>query len=149
MAKVKALYLRIFQDLIEGAHEGAGIGDRFLGHVERCAALLHLVDGTNQDVALAYRTVRHELAAYGGGLADKLQILALNKIDALSEDDIAEKKAALAEASGGKIYSVSGVSGAGLPELLGALMTLAEAARRQQADHAVEAEMGKSSGWKP
>ena len=135
--------------LIEGAHEGAGIGDQFLGHVERCAALLHLVDGTNDDVADAYHTVRHELSAYGGGLEDKMQILALNKIDALSDMEIAEKKDALARASGGEVFAVSGVSGAGLPELLGDLMTLAQAARRQNAAPADSAESDGDTGWTP
>ncbi len=135
--------------LIEGAHEGAGIGDRFLGHVERCAALLHLVDGTNDDVADAYRTVRHELAAYGGGLNEKLQILALNKIDALSDMEIGEKKDALTKASGGEVFTVSGVSGIGLPALLGELMTLAQAARRQSAAPAESTESDEKTGWTP
>ncbi len=70
--------------LIEGAHEGAGLGDRFLGHVERCAVLLHLIDGAAGDVVDAWRTVREELAAYGGGLADKPEIIVLNKADAMT-----------------------------------------------------------------
>ena len=70
--------------LIEGAHEGAGLGDRFLGHVERCAVLLHLVDGAAGDVVRAWRTVREELAAYGGGLADKPELIGLNKADAMT-----------------------------------------------------------------
>ena len=69
--------------LIEGAHEGAGLGDRFLGHVERCRVLLHLVDGTSEHAGNAYKTVRAELEAYGHGLADKPEIVALNKVDAL------------------------------------------------------------------
>ena len=69
--------------LIEGAHEGAGLGDRFLGHVERCRVLLHLVDGTGEHAGEAYKTVRAELEAYGEGLADKPEIVALNKADAL------------------------------------------------------------------
>src|SRR5690242_6868968 len=82
--------------LIEGASEGAGLGTRFLGHIERCAGLLHLVDGTQDDVAAAYRTVRAELRAYGGNLARKKEIVALNKIDALSPEEIEAKQAALA-----------------------------------------------------
>src|SRR5206468_6024742 len=70
--------------LIEGAHEGAGLGDRFLGHVERCRVLLHLVDGTGKDAGKAYKTVRTELEAYQGHLADKIEIVALNKIDAMT-----------------------------------------------------------------
>lgn len=135
--------------LIEGAHEGAGIGDRFLGHVERCAALLHLVDGSEEDVAGAYRTVRSELIAYGGGLAEKKQILALNKIDALTDEEIAEKKAALEDASKGDVFTVSGVSGAGTPELLGALMTLAQSARDSDAENAIGDDAPADATWSP
>ena len=81
--------------LIEGAHEGVGLGDRFLGHVERCRVLLHLVDGTAGDAGAAYRTVRAELSAYGHGLADKPEIVALNKADALSADEIKRQVTAL------------------------------------------------------
>src|SRR6202008_2255524 len=77
--------------LIEGAHEGVGLGDRFLGHVERCRVLLHLVDGTGEDAGTAYRTVRAELAAYGHELAEKPEILALNKADAMSADEIKQQ----------------------------------------------------------
>jgi len=115
--------------LIEGAHEGAGIGVRFLGHVERCAALLHLVDGTQEDVALAYRTVRNELDAYGGGLADKEEIVALNKIDALGEEEIAEKQKALCEEAGVRVRPISGVAQRNLTPLLGVLFLLAQASR--------------------
>ena len=89
--------------LIEGAHEGAGLGDRFLGHVERCRVLLHLVDGTGKDAGAAYRTVRHELDAYGHGLAQKPEIVALTKSDALSAEEIEAQVARLARAMrGGK-----------------------------------------------
>ena len=108
--------------LIEGAHEGAGIGDRFLGHIERTRVLLHLVDGTQDDVAEAYRVVRGELAAYGGGLDEKPEIVALNKCDSLVAEDIKEKLEALAEACGQKVYPLSGVAGIGLKEILGALL---------------------------
>ncbi|MDH3232284.1 MAG: GTPase ObgE [Alphaproteobacteria bacterium] len=111
--------------LIEGAHEGKGIGDRFLGHVERCGVLLHLVDGTEDDVAGAYRTIRGELEAYGHGLADKAELVALNKIDALTKVEIVDKAAALAEAAGvaeRDIFSISGVTGAGVEHLLAALL---------------------------
>jgi GTP-binding protein len=104
--------------LIEGAHEGTGLGDRFLGHVERCTVLLHLVDGTQDDVAGAYKTIRTELEAYGHGLWKKKELVALNKIDALTEDVIAEKRAALEEACGHSVYAVSGVSGQGVQEVL-------------------------------
>lgn len=108
--------------LIEGAHEGAGIGDRFLGHIERTRVLLHLVDGTQDDVAEAYRVVRGELAAYGGGLDEKPVIVALNKCDSLVAEDIKTKLEALEAVSGQKVYPLSGVAGIGLKEILGALL---------------------------
>src|SRR6185436_5722242 len=86
--------------LIEGASEGAGLGTRFLGHVERCAGVLHLIDGTEEDVAANYRTIREELEAYGHGLAGKTEIVGLNKIDALDPEEVAEKRRALARAAG-------------------------------------------------
>ena len=107
--------------LIEGAHEGAGLGDRFLGHVERCAVLLHLVDGAAGHVVDAWRTVRAELASYGGGLAEKPELIALNKVDAMSAREIASRRAALAKASGQVVHLVSGATGAGVPELLRAV----------------------------
>jgi GTP-binding protein len=113
--------------LIEGAHEGAGLGTRFLGHVERCRALLHLVDGTQDDIATAYKTVRGELRAYGGNLARKKEIVALNKTDAMTEEDIETKRAALAKVSRKTVHVISGVSGAGVQKLLGELMKLVEA----------------------
>lgn len=104
--------------LIEGANEGAGLGTRFLGHVERSASLIHLIDGTQEDVAGAYRIIRHELDAYGAGLADKTEILALNKIDALTPEAREEKAAELEAASGRRPMLVSGVSGEGVTDLL-------------------------------
>ncbi|MSO72548.1 MAG: GTPase ObgE [Rhodospirillaceae bacterium] len=107
--------------LIEGAHEGAGLGDRFLGHVERCAVLLHLVDGTGEDVGAAYKTVRKELKAYGGSLAGKREIVALNKCDALDDLTRVDKLAALTKASRKKVVMLSGVSGEGRTETLRSL----------------------------
>ena len=74
--------------LIEGAHEGLGLGDRFLGHVERCGAMIHLVDATGEHAGAAYRTIRNELAAYGGGVAEKPEIVALSKVDAVDEETL-------------------------------------------------------------
>ena len=108
--------------LIEGAHEGAGIGDRFLGHIERCRVLLHLVDGTDPDPAESWRVIRGELSAYGGGLDEKPEVLALNKCDALTSDEIKERIAALERVSGAKVFPLSGVSGIGLKPVLGALL---------------------------
>jgi GTP-binding protein len=121
--------------LIEGAHEGAGLGARFLGHIERCGVLLHLVDGTGEDLTGAYRTLRAELEAYGGGLAGKTEILALNKIDALDEELIEAQAAELAAAAGlepGEVLRVSGATGAGVPELLRALARQITAWREAQ-----------------
>ncbi|MEM8554913.1 MAG: GTPase ObgE [Pseudomonadota bacterium] len=107
--------------LIEGAHEGRGIGDRFLGHVERCAVLLHLVDGTSEDVAADYHTIIHELEAYGGALADKPRLTVLNKVDALDDEERAERRSALEQACGERVREMSGVSGAGVTDVLRAL----------------------------
>ena len=104
--------------LIEGAHEGAGLGDRFLGHIERCGVILHLVDGTAEDVVADYRTVRAELAAYGFGLEDKAVVLALNKCDALQEGDMEEKLAALEREANRPVAKLSGVTGLGRDEIL-------------------------------
>ena len=107
--------------LIEGAHEGAGLGDQFLGHVERCRVLLHLVDATGEDVAADYKTVRVELAAYSDELAKKKEIVALSKCDALDAETIAEKAEALKKAAKKKPLILSAVSGLGMKEALFAL----------------------------
>ena len=107
--------------LIEGANEGAGLGTRFLGHVERCRVLVHLIDGTLDDVAGAYQTVRREVEAYGGSLAEKPELVALNKADALSDEDKAEKQELLALASGAEVAVISGISGDGLQTLMAVL----------------------------
>ncbi len=131
--------------LIEGASEGHGLGDRFLGHVERCGVLLHLVDGAAEDPAADYRIVRDELEAYGHGLDAKSVIVALNKIDALDADERAARAAALAAAVGQPVRPVSGVSGEGMPELLAELashVSAYRAARRAAAD-------GDAADWSP
>ncbi|OBY27249.1 GTPase ObgE [Leisingera sp. JC1] len=107
--------------LIEGAHEGKGIGDRFLGHVERCAVLLHLIDGTSETVVEDYETIIGELEAYGGVLATKTRITALNKVDAIDPEELDEKRKALEEAVGGPVHLMSGVSRQGVNEILRAL----------------------------
>ncbi|MFH5924596.1 GTPase ObgE [Roseomonas xinghualingensis] len=115
--------------LIEGAHEGAGLGDRFLGHIERCAVLLHLIDGTQPDPADAYRTVRAELEGYGGGLSEKPEIVALNKMDAMTPQARTSRVKALARAIGKEPLLISGATGAGVPEALRALANAVKAAR--------------------
>lgn len=100
--------------LIEGAADGAGIGDRFLGHVERCRVLLHLVDANDQDVASSYRIIRDELAAYGAGLSDKPVVVALNKIDTLDDELISALSAELVEASGAPVIPISGAAQIGV-----------------------------------
>jgi len=108
--------------LIEGAADGAGIGDRFLGHIERCRVLLHLVDANDDDVAESYRIVRDELEAYGGGLIDKPHIVALNKIDMLDEELIEALSAELAEESGTDVIPLSGAAGTGVDWVLDKLL---------------------------
>ena len=108
--------------LIEGAADGAGIGDRFLGHIERCRVLLHLIDANDEDVAESYRIVREELSAYGAGLDDKPVVVALNKIDTLDDELIAALSAELEEASGGPVIPLSGVSGVGVDWVLDRLL---------------------------
>jgi GTP-binding protein len=119
--------------LIEGAHEGAGLGDRFLGHVERCAVLLHLVDGAAGDVVQAWRTVRQELTAYGNGLDAKPEIIGLNKSDDMTPREASARRAALAKASGRPVMLLSGAGGQGVPEVLRALQNAVYAMRRDYA----------------
>ncbi|MCB1782622.1 MAG: GTPase ObgE [Alphaproteobacteria bacterium] len=104
--------------LIEGAHEGHGLGDRFLGHVERTAVLLHIIDGTQDDLPKAYETIRHELFEYGAGLEVKDEIVAINKCDALGAELAADQAKSLEKAIGKKVYQISGVSGDGVQEVL-------------------------------
>lgn len=104
--------------LIEGAAEGAGIGDRFLGHIERCQVLLHLVDANDDDVATSYRIVRDELENYGAGLTEKPVVVALNKIDTLDEELIKALSAELEEASGAQVIPISGAAQIGVDWVL-------------------------------
>jgi GTPase len=108
--------------LIEGAHEGVGLGDRFLGHVERCRALLHLVDGTGEHAGEAYKTVRAELEAYGKFLVDKPEIVALNKADALTPEQLKQQTMRLKRAAGQTPLVLSAATGEGVPEVLWALI---------------------------
>jgi GTP-binding protein len=133
--------------LIEGASEGVGIGTRFLGHVERCSVILHLVDGTLDDVAGAYCTIRDELSAYGHELSEKPEIVGLNKIDALDAEMIDGKMRALRRAAGRgtAVMPLSGVSGVGVPEVLAALFAELSAARGAEADEAEPASLADAT----
>src|SRR6266568_2888990 len=118
--------------LIEGAHEGTGLGDRFLGHVERCRVLLHLVDGTAEHAGTGYKTVRGELKAYGQGLGEKPEVVALNKADALTPEQLKQQTTRLARAAKKTPLVVSAATGAGVPEVLRALLSVINQTRHQQ-----------------
>jgi len=124
--------------LIEGAHEGAGVGDRFLGHIERCHILLHLVDATSSDVVRDYRTVRHELIEYGHGLAEKDEIVALSKVDALDPVSISGQVSAIEEVIGRRPCAISAVAGHGMTEVL--RLIAAAVVRAEQAETATDEE---------
>ena len=125
--------------LIEGAHEGSGLGDRFLGHVERCAVLLHLVDGTEEDPGAAYRTVRGELSAYGEGLAEKPEIVCLSKCDALDAKRRPRRLKSLAAAVGQPVAAISAASGEAVEEALRGLWRAVEEKKRAAAEQAAAA----------
>ncbi|RWR12382.1 GTPase ObgE [Sinirhodobacter populi] len=120
--------------LIEGASEGRGLGDQFLGHVERCSVLLHLVDGTSSTITKDYRTIIGELEAYSEALAAKPRITALNKIDALDPKTLSSRKRSLEKAVGGPVFLMSGVSRQGVPEVLRALWAQISDDRRKEED---------------
>ena len=132
--------------LIEGAAEGAGIGDRFLGHIERCKVLLHLVDANDEDVGESYRIVRDELENYGGGLTDKPVVVALNKIDTLDDELVAALLAELEEASGEEVIAISGAAGTGTDWALDRLL---EAIGPDAATVAADDEGEDSIEWSP
>jgi len=131
--------------LIEGASEGAGLGTRFLGHVERTKVLLHLVDATEEDVAGAYRTVRRELKAYGSRLDSKKEIVALSKCDALDADTLSKRAAALKKAAKKTPLELSAVSGKGIEEALFAIVReIGRAGEKHKPDMPA-----KNSPWRP
>ncbi|PLX44620.1 MAG: GTPase ObgE [Hyphomicrobiales bacterium] len=144
-AGIDSFVLADIPGLIEGAHEGVGLGIRFLGHVERCRVLLHLVSALEEDVAAAYRTVRHELEEYGAGLEGKTEIVALNKCDALGEEEIADKLAALEAACGAAPYRLSAATGEGKMDIVYKLNTIS----RQLRDEEREAGKEPVKGWSP
>ncbi|HKR17581.1 GTPase ObgE [Rhizorhapis sp.] len=131
--------------LIEGAAEGAGIGDRFLGHIERCRVLLHLVDATGDDPVAAWNIVQDELAAYGAGLDEKPQLLALNKGDLLDQELMDDIAAELGEAGAENIYTISGATGAGVAALLDQVIPLLDADQEDEDDE----DQGDHQAWSP
>ena len=130
--------------LIEGAHEGHGLGDRFLGHVERCRVLLHLVDATGEDAGKAYKIIRAELDAYGQGLEDKIEIVALSKIDAVTPEILKEQKTKLKRAAKKEPLLVPAASNKGVTEILRALAAIIDDNRKQDAEVGVE-----EKAWHP
>lgn len=140
--------------LIKGAHEGHGLGDRFLGHVERCATILHVIDATGEDIADAYTTIRKELEQYGEGLADKKEIIALNKIDALDEELVEMLSNELKQVTKSPIMPISGVSGQGVDQLLRALLSNVEDVRQiekvqKEKEVLNSAEKASEEKWSP
>jgi GTP-binding protein len=133
--------------LIEGASDGAGLGTRFLGHVERCGVLLHLIDATGDDVVAAWKTVRTELEAYGHSLAEKREIIALTKSDAVSEEDLAVQAGWLAEAAGSEVFCISAIAGEGVRPVLFRL--LEEIDRFRATERAQEAAAQEPPAWTP
>jgi GTP-binding protein len=129
--------------LIEGAHEGIGLGDRFLGHVERCRVLLHLIDATCEHAGKAYKVVRGELDAYGHGLADKTEIVALNKTDAVTPEELKQQVARLKRAAKKTPLVISAATRKGIPEALRALMKVIDSARMEDADNV------PADSWQP
>ncbi|SER23759.1 GTP-binding protein [Faunimonas pinastri] len=130
--KEREFVLADIPGLIEGAHEGAGIGDRFLGHVERCGALLHLVDASSENPAEAYETVRGELAAYGSGLAEKTELLVLSKADLVDEDELHDAKEALHRVAERMPMVMSAATGQGLEAVLDACLALLDRAKEEE-----------------
>ncbi len=130
--------------LIEGAHDGVGLGDRFLGHVERCRVLLHLVDANTEHAGKAYKTVRHEIEAYGGGLSDKPEIVALSKIDSVDAETLKQQALRLKRAAKRAPLKISAAANVNLIEALRALQAEIDAAKAQE-----EASKAKAVAWTP
>jgi GTP-binding protein len=135
--------------LIEGAHEGAGLGTRFLGHIERCAVLFHLVDASGEDPAAAYRTVRRELKAYGAGLETKPELVALNKADLLGPEAMTETVANFHRRVRKTPLVLSGATGQGVREAMAKLLTDVDRQRRQRAAEEGRADQTGSDEWHP
>ncbi|MCT4656747.1 MAG: GTPase ObgE [Cohaesibacter sp.] len=130
--------------LIEGAHEGVGIGDRFLGHVERCRVLLHLIDATQDDFLDAYRVIRGELEAYDEGLGEKDEIVAFTKVDSLLEEEVEEKLAAFEESYGFRPMAISAVARTNMDEVLRTIMSKIESENKRELEAEIEPQ-----AWRP
>ncbi len=138
--------------LIEGASEGVGLGHRFLGHIERCGVLLHLIDATEEDVVASYETIMGEVEAYGGDLTGKPMIVGLNKCDAVDPEDLEEKRLALADAAARPVMTLSGVTGEGVKEILSALWDVVKEDMAQRAaEDGLDEEQGSAPAgeWSP
>jgi len=135
--------------LIEGAHQGAGIGDRFLGHVERCAVLIHLVDAGAEDVVESYNTVRGELEAYGHGLTDKPEIVVLSKGDTVPQDDMTAKQQQLRDALGVPVAVVSAVAQQGIDPVLTQAWDAVASLRAAEKEAALPKSDDDDGGWQP
>jgi len=133
--------------LIEGAADGVGLGTRFLGHIERCNILLHLIDGTQEDVVGAYETIMEELEQYGGGLTEKPTIIGLNKCDAVPEEELEEKRLALQDVAATTVMTLSGATGQGVKEVLSALWDVIKETRQSQDEEDETASTGGE--WSP
>lgn len=135
--------------LIEGAHEGVGLGDRFLKHVERCSAFLHLIDATADDVVLSYQTIRKELELYKADLLKKPEVVALNKCDSLSEDDIAAKIKALQKDGVKKVFAISAVAKSGLAETLSEVAKYVIRIKEENTTNIKSSEEPAKQSWSP
>lgn len=135
--------------LIEGAHEGAGIGDRFLGHIERCQVVLHLIDVTQDDVVGAYETVRHELEAYGADLVEKREVVGLSKCDAVGEDTLRHQLSSLEQHTGQSVLTLSAASGHHVDSVLYRIVREIKNARDKEKQIAEAAELGTQDKWHP
>jgi len=144
--------------LIEGAHEGHGLGDRFLGHIERCTTILHMIDATGEDVATAYKTIRHELKSYGGGLWEKPEVIGLNKCDALDAELIGLLSDELRAVTNAPIVPISAVTHFGIPQMLRTLLKNIDQAKNDEKfgserptydDLESETEGRQDDGWSP
>ncbi|MGU9980844.1 GTPase ObgE [Phreatobacter sp. HK31-P] len=150
-ARGREFVLADIPGLIEGAHDGVGLGDRFLGHVERCRVLLHLVDGTGEHAGKAYKLVRKEIEAYGHGLGDKPEIVALAKVDALDPETRKEQMARLKRAAKKTPLALSAASGEGVEQALVALLAVIDESRAMDPKPVSETRDAEpvETGWRP